>query len=89
MASVSVRLPVGAKTRDGATEIRVEAGTVGEALEAAIAREPSIRTRVFREDGRMYAGIFLSGRNIKSLGGLDAPLSEGDSLQIVPPISGG
>ncbi len=89
MATVSVRLPVGAKMPGGATEIAVEASTVGEALEAAIAREPGVRARVFREDGRMYAGVFLSGRNIKSLGGLEAPLSDGDSLQIVPPISGG
>lgn len=89
MARVSVKLPVGAVTASGLTEVAVEAATVAEALEKAIAVEPGIRPRVYRDDGRMYAGVFVGGRNIKAVGGLDAELKDGDALQIVPPISGG
>jgi len=74
VARVSVKLPVGAVTASGLTEVAVEAG---------------IRPRVYRDDGRMYAGVFVGGRNIKAVGGLDAELKDGDALQIVPPISGG
>jgi len=62
---------------------------VAEALDLAIAAEPRLKQRVFREDGRMWAGVFLNARNINALGGLDTPLKDGDMLSVVPPISGG
>ena len=89
MARVSVKLPVGTTTASGRTEVEVEAVTVQEALDKAIGLEPSTRLRVYREDGRMYAGVFVGGRNIKLAGGLEAELKDGDVLRIVPPISGG
>jgi molybdopterin synthase sulfur carrier subunit len=89
MARVSVKMPVGAISASGNTEVAVEAATVKEALDNAIAVEPSIRARVFREDGRMYAGVFVRGRNVNALQGLDTELTDGDVLKIVPPISGG
>jgi MoaD family protein len=89
MAKVSVRLPVGMTTEDGRREIECAAATVGEAIEKAIVVEPRMRARVFREDGRMYAGVFLNGRNIQAREGLDTSLEDGDKLSIVPPLSGG
>ena len=89
MAKVSVRLPVGMTTEDGRREIECAAATVGEAIEKAIVVEPRMRARVFREDGRMYAGVFLNGRNINALGGMDSPVSDGDRLTVLPPIAGG
>jgi molybdopterin converting factor small subunit len=89
MAKVTVKLPVGAVTASGLSEIAVDAVTAGEALDKAIALEASIRPRVYRDDGRMYAGVFVGGRNIKLAGGLEAELKDGDVLRIVPPISGG
>ena len=32
-----------------------------------------MRARIFREDGRMYAGVFLNGRNINAFEGMDTP----------------
>jgi len=89
MATVAVKLPVGMTTADGSREVTVEAGTVGEALERAMAVEPRLRPRVFRDDGRMWAGVFLNARNVNALQGLETPLTDGDRLAIVPPLSGG
>lgn len=89
MASVVVKLPVGMTTGDGRAEIECDAATVGEALEKAIVVEPRMRPRIFRDDGRMYAGVFLNGRNINAREGTDTPLDDGDKLAVVPPLSGG
>ena len=40
-------------------------------IDEAIAVEPRMRARIFREDGRMFAGVFLNGRNINALSGMD------------------
>lgn len=89
MATVYVRLPVGMTTADGRREIECVASTVGEALDQAIAAEPRLRPRVYRDDGRMWAGVFLNGRNINARDGLETRLEDGDRMNVVPPISGG
>ena len=89
MAKATVRLPVGMTTADGRREVECEAATVGEALDQAIAVEPRLRPRIYREDGRMWAGVFLNGRNINAREGVDTALEDGDRMNVVPPISGG
>ena len=89
MATVSVKLPVGMTTADGRREVECDAATVGEALEQAVAAEPRLKPRIFRDDGRMWAGVFLNGRNINAREGLGTVLEDGDTMKVVPPISGG
>ena len=48
-----------------------------------------MRARVFREDGRMFAGVFLNGRNANAFDGLDTPVKDGDKISVLPPMSGG
>jgi sulfur-carrier protein len=84
-----VKLPAGLRTADGGREIACAGATVREVIAQAVAAEPRMRRRIFREDGRVYAGIFLNGRNIAALQGMDTPVAEGDRLSVIPPLSGG
>jgi MoaD family protein len=89
MARVSIRLPVGIAGPGDRAHLGCEGATVGEALADCIAREPRLRTRIFRDDGSLWVGVFLNGRNVRQGQGLDTPLSDGDEIRILPPIAGG
>jgi len=62
---------------------------VAEALADCVAREPRFKGRIFREDGTVWVGVFLNGRNVRQIAGLETPLSDGDEIRLLPPIAGG
>jgi molybdopterin converting factor small subunit len=74
---------------DGSKQVECHGTTVREVIDEAIAVEPRMRARIFREDGRMFAGVFLNGRNVNALNGMDTAVADGDKLTVVPPMSGG
>jgi MoaD family protein len=66
-----------------------EGNDVGEALADCVRREPRLRSRIFREDGSVWVGIFVNGRNIRQGRGLATLLQDGDEIRLLPPIGGG
>ena len=89
MARVFIRLPVGIAGPAGATRLECEGSTAQEALADCVAREPRLRSRIFREDGTVWVGVFLNGRHVRQTGGLASPLADGDEIRIMPPLGGG
>ena len=88
MAKVRVKLPLGVTYPDPQKELEVEGDTVLEVVKAAIAAEPRLEPRIYK-DGNLFVGIFVNDRNMRSLGGLEGPVAEGDVIRIMPPIAGG
>ena len=89
MAKALIRLPVGIAGGGGPATMECEGRTVGDALAACVSREPRLKSRVFREDGGVWVGIFVNGRNIRQSEGLSTLLSDGDEIRLLPPIGGG
>lgn len=78
----------------GQAEIDVTAGpgdTVRDALGELLERYPALAPDVMMEDGKLveHVHVFLSGRNIRLLHGLDSVILEGQWLDIFPPVAGG
>ncbi len=89
MARASIRLPVGMAGPGGNTCLECVGATVGEALADCVGKEPRLRDRIYRDDGSVWVGVFLNGKNVRQAGGLDSPLTDGDEIRILPPIAGG
>jgi MoaD family protein len=89
VARASIRLPAGLAASAGTTRLECEGATVADALADCVAREPRLRDRIFREDGSVWVGVFLNGKNVRQAGGLHSLLSDGDEIRILPPIAGG
>jgi sulfur-carrier protein len=88
VARVRVKLPLGVTYPEPQKELECEGATVGEAIGAAIDAEPRLEPRIYK-DGKLYVGVFVNDRNMRALGGFDAPLSDGDVIRVLPPIAGG
>ncbi len=89
MAKALMRLPVGLADGAGAAGLECEGHTVAEALADCVARDPRLKSRIFRADGDIWVGVFVNGRNVRQGQGLDTPLAEGDEIRLLPPIGGG
>jgi len=90
--SLSVRIPTQLRTLPGGSgEVQVEGATVGEALKALDAAHPGFADRLFDEGGnlRRFVNVFLADEDVRFLDGLATPVSDGQTLSIVPAVAGG
>ncbi len=90
--SVSVRIPTQLRSlTNGAGEVRLEGSSVGEVLEALDAAHPGFAGRLFDDAGRLrrFVNVFVAEEDVRFLRGLDTPVEEGQTVSIVPAVSGG
>lgn len=92
MPTVTVRIPTPLRSfTSGADEVRAEGATVADALAALRSSHEGLVENVLAPDGelRSFVNVFVGSDNVRSLQGLQTPLSEGDVLAIVPAVAGG
>ena len=90
--AVTVRIPTQLRQlAGGASEVSVDGGTVGEALKALDAAHPGFAERLYDERGglRRFVNVFVAEEDIRFLDGLDTPLTDGQTVSIVPAVAGG
>jgi molybdopterin converting factor small subunit len=88
MPSVHVSLPIALTSPDPPVVLDCEAGTVAEALRAAVAQAPRFTQRVFYGE-RLLVGVVLNGRHLEPAVALSTQLAAGDRVDVVPPVAGG
>jgi sulfur-carrier protein len=90
--TVKVRIPTQLRTlTGGAGEVGVEGTTVGEVLKALDAAHAGFAERLFDETGelRRFVNVFVADEDVRFLEGLATPVTEGQTLSIVPAVAGG
>ena len=89
---VTVLLPGAlAEQAGGARTLQVMGGTVREVVRALDAAWPGMAFRLCFETGelRTFVNVYVNGRNVRYLDGLDTPVPAGATLHILPSVAGG
>lgn len=76
---------------EGEARVAVSAATVGEALGQLDVRFPGIGERLLDDAGqiRRFVNVFVNGRNVREVDGLETALVPGDEVGIIPAMAGG
>jgi molybdopterin converting factor small subunit len=76
---------------DGNAQVEATGHTAGELIESLAVLYPDIRQHLYDEEGvlRSYVNVFIGDEDIRSLGGLAAPVGAAEELTLVPAIAGG
>ena len=90
--SITIRVPAQLRTlTGGAGEVSAEGSTVGEVLKALDTAHPGFGDRLFDDNGalRRFVNVFLADEDVRFLDGLETPVTDGQTLSIVPAVAGG
>ncbi len=75
----------------GEKEVAAEGSNVGEVLRSLAQRHPDTGRQLFGEDGSLnrYVNVYLNDEDVRVLDGLDTPVTENDTVVILPAMAGG
>ena len=90
MATVLVPTPLRRLT-GGQAKIIIEGNDIGSLLQAVDQKFPGIAEKVLDGDGNVkrFINVFVNDNEIRTLQGLQTPVSESDRVSIVPAMAGG
>ena len=75
----------------GAARLAIPGATVREAFDELERLHPDLHRCIRDETGavRRHVGVFVNTDHIRDLQGLETPLGPGDSITVLPAVSGG
>lgn len=75
----------------GESRLTIPGATVREVLDALAADHPGFRDRLFDDPGvlRRFVNVYVDDVDIRHADGLDTPVSEGQTVSILPAVAGG
>ena len=75
----------------GEKKVEVEASKLLEALQALAEFGEEFKRRLFDDHGnpRRFINIYVNGRDMRFLDKLETVLNEGDTISVIPAVSGG
>ncbi len=90
MPKIKVKLFANIREFTGTKELEVDTGTVSDVLKNLNEKFPGFEKMIFEDEKiKPYVNVFLNGKNVLDLDGLETELHTNDELAIFPPVSGG
>ena len=75
----------------GQREVSAEGATLSELLDSLEANHPGIKAKVLDDTGalRRFVNIYVGDEDVRFIGGVSAPVSDGAKVSIIPAVAGG
>ena len=75
----------------GDTSVAVEGSTVGEILDQLTTSHPAVKGQLLNSDGTLhrFLNVYVNDDDVRYLGGIDAPVTNGDEITLLPAVAGG
>ena len=92
MASITFTIPSVLNAGAGERKISMDADSLSEAFAKAVeTMGEAFGRRVLEADGspRQLINVYINGKNAKFVGGMEASISDGDEVYILPAVAGG
>jgi MoaD family protein len=89
--AIEVRIPTILRTyTDGAKSVDAAGDTLTALIDDLEDNHPGIKDRlVDNGDLRRFVNVYVNDEDVRFIGGLEAPLSDGDQVVVLPAVAGG
>jgi sulfur-carrier protein len=89
--AIEVRIPTILRTYTGGAKVVESSGsTLGELIKNLDAAHAGIGDRLVDGEAlRRFVNVYLNDEDVRFLGGLETPVSDGDTVTVLPAVAGG
>ncbi len=93
--AIEVRIPTILRTyTDGEKSVTGEGGNLGALIDDLESKHAGIKDRLLddkdgKTDLRRFVNVYVNDEDVRFLGGLEAALSDGDQVVVLPAVAGG
>ncbi|MDY7081004.1 MAG: MoaD/ThiS family protein [Halobacteria archaeon] len=86
-----IKIPAVISDTGSSKKVEVSAKTVKEAIEEYTETEDENLANEVLENGAVkeYVNVYVNGKDVRNIQGVDTPLEEDDEIRIIPAASGG
>jgi molybdopterin synthase sulfur carrier subunit len=90
MATVKIP-PVLRDSVGGEKQVDAAGSSVGEVLRSLADAHPQTQSQLFSPEGDLnrYVNVYLNDEDVRVLDGMETPVTDGDTLVILPAMAGG
>ena len=89
--AIEVRIPTILRAyTDGEKSVTAEGGNLSALIDDLESSHPGIKDRLIDDgDLRRFVNVYVNDEDVRFLGGLEATLSDGDQVVVLPAVAGG
>lgn len=75
---------------DGAKSVAATGETLGAVIDDLDVQFPGIADRLVEAGAlRRFVNVYINDEDVRFLGGIDAPVADGDNITVLPAVAGG